>query len=315
MSLVPLVTHRAPDTSLYAAAGAGGGGGQNLVVSTIVMEGSTDPLEITLPANPNDGFSVRQGGANNAIAILTVDESSSGQAEFGIRTLSTIGGNAIPIGRFEMQADGQPTDIARLIYTFDGVGAGNASTIGSINFKIGDLAGDFGGLTLTSESGAGLVIGAGNGYNTTVNGPQTALLPRRQTVNAGTIYVPASGGPIPVTEFSTIAGHAYELYIPQVRIQNEPPGVPSAGAWSDLSVDTTPSVTYLDTFDMASVSTITNDLQISRGYTFIATGTGHVLNATGFNGALSTAMTFGNGAVILRDLGALASMNAATAAP
>lgn len=320
MSLVPNKTHYGgqPDQALFApytVTGGGGGGGQNLVVSTIVMEGSTDPLEITLPVSANDGFSVRQGGVNNAIAILTIDEGSAGQAEFGIRTLSTIGGNAVPIGRFELQADGQPTDQTRLTYTLDTVGAGNASTIGSITFNKGNLAGSFGGVSITSESGAGLVIGAGNGYNITTASVGTALNPRRATAAATNIYVPATGGPVNVTAFSTITGHAYELYIPQMRIQNQPVGVPSAGAWSDLSIDTTPAVTYLDTFDMASVSTIQNDLQISRGYTFVASGTGHALNATGFNGALSTAMTFGNGYVVLRDLGQVSNMSAATNAP
>lgn len=318
MSLVPLKTHVTPTQSLFAAAGSGGGGGggQNLTVSSIVFEGSTDPLEITLVANPNDGFSVRQGGATNPLAILTIDQDNGGQAEFGIRSLSTISGSPFPVGRFE-QTLVPGTNLASLSYTLDATVSGNASTIGAIDFKPGVAGLSFGNVVISSESGvADVSIGAGDGKNVVAGPAQSALIPRRAGTNATNIYVPASGAVQAVAQFSTIASHAYELYIPQVRIQNEPAGAPAAGAWSDLSVDTSPQVTYLDTFDMASVSTVQNDLQMSRAYTFIASAAGHQLSASGsLSNTLSTAMTFGNGTVVLRDLGEVASMPVAINTP
>jgi hypothetical protein len=314
LSLLTQQSYANPSKSYWAASGGGGGGGgQNLVVSTIVMEGSADPLEITLPASANDGFSVRQGGANNPLAILTIDAGSSGQAEFGIRNLSTISGNPVPRGRFEMNL--VPSfDGATLSYTLDTAGSGNASTIGTINFGQSDPPGSGGGIFLGTEKDASLTLGT-NGYQVVTN-TDTALNPRSATTTATNIYVPAAGTTQAVAQFSTIAAHAYELYIPQVRIQNQPAGVPAAGAWSDLSVDTSPQVTYLDTFDMASVSTVQNDLQMSRGYTFVATAAGHQLSATGsLANTLSTAMTFGNGVVFLRDLGTVAAMQPAISAP
>lgn len=316
-TLLPLKTYASAGSALWAAAGSGGGGGgQNLVVSTIVMEGSTDPLEITLPATANDGFSVRQGGATNPLAILTIDAANGGQAEFGIRSLSTISGNPVPRGRFE-QTLVPGTDLATLSYTLDTAGAGNASTIGSVQFKKGDLAGNFGGVVVTGESGLQMNVGGGNGTQVFVGAPATCLIPKKSPVqNSGNIYVPAAGTSQTVTTFSTIAGHVYELYVPQLRVQNQPAGAVQAGAWSDMSIDTSPAVTYLDTFDMASVSTVTNDLQLSRGYTFIATGTGHNMVASGNpSNSLSTAMTFGNAEVLLRDLGQLSGLQSANLAP
>lgn len=318
MSLLDNQTKVNLGTSFFAAAGSGGGGGggQNLTVSSIVFEGSTDPLEITLPATANDGFSVRQGGATNALAILTIDQDNGGQAEFGIRSLSTITGSPFPVGRFEQQLV-PGTNLASLSYTLDATVSGNASTIGAIDFKPGTAGVTFGNVVISSESNeADIVVGAGDGKNVVAGPAQSALIPRRAATTATNIYVPASGAVQAVAQFSTIAAHAYELYIPQVRIQNEPAGAPAAGAWSDLSIDTSPQVTYLDTFDMASVSTIQNDLQMSRAYTFLATAGGHQLSASGsLSNTLSTAMTFGNGAVVLRDLGLVASMPAAINTP
>jgi hypothetical protein len=298
MSLVPLKTHISPDVALFAAlgSGGGGGGGQNLTVSTIVMEGSTDPLEITLPANANDGFSVRQGGAVNPIAILTMDEAGAGQAEFGVRTLSTIAGNT--------SNDGQPTDSATLIYQFDKNVSGTPSTIGSLAFVPG-TAPATGTATLKGEDGTGITVGNSNVIAVPAG---TSLIPAKATVvGSGNIYVPAAGTTVPVAAFSTVAGHAYELYIPNLRIQNEPAGAPTAGAWSALTVDTTPA-SELATFDMASVSTIANDLLLSPVYNFTASGAAHNLQASAsLAGALSTAITITPASIYLRDLGAPAS--------
>jgi len=304
LSLLTQQSYAAPGTSYWATSGSGGGGGQNLTVSTIVFEGSTDPLEITLPAAPNDGFSVRQGGGTNALAILTIDTANAGQAEMGIRSLSTISGNAVPRGRLELQV--QPaTDSASLSYTLDAVGAGNASTIGSVAFTPGTapnagsvvIAGQTGGAGPTSlQVGNGAVVAAPSGSD---------LVNRKAVVLAsGNIYVPAAGTSVNIAQFSTIAGHTYELAIPNLRIQNQPAGVPTAGAWSQLNIPDTAIINYLDTFDMASVSTIGNDLQKCPVYNFTASGTGHTLAANGsLAGALSTAITIAPAFVYLRDMG------------
>jgi hypothetical protein len=302
-SILPLRTFIASGSPLWAAAGSGGGGGggTNLTVSSIVFEGSTDPLEITLPANSNDGFSVRQGGGSNPIAILTVDAANAGQAELGIRSLSTIGGNPVNRGRFEMSLP-PSTDVAQLSYTLDEVGAGNASTIGAIQFKPG-TAPDTGVITLAGEDTQALSIGSG-GVSYGAAGTRLNMF-KAPIQSGGNIYVPASGSTQTVSQFSTVVGHAYELWIPNVRVQNQPAGAPAAGAWSQLVVDVGGGA--LETFDMASVSTIDNDLQKSANYNFVATAAGHNLQALGsLANTVSTAFTI-SPAVYLRDLGAPAN--------
>jgi len=309
MSVLDNQTKANINLALYG--GGGGGGGSNIIASTITLEGSIDPLEITLPASGNDGFSVRQGGANNALAILTIDAGSSGQAEFGIRTLSTISGNPVPRGRFEMNVI-PSADAALLSYTLDAAASGNASTIGSINFGPSDPPGSGGGIAMLTEKAASLTLGT-QGYQIEAN--SGACLNPRSVAPAPNVYVPAAGTTQTVATFSTLAGHYYEMYVPNLRVQNQPAGAPAAGAWSQLNIDSSPTVGYLATFDMASVSTVQNDYQVSPSYTFIASGTGHNLLATGsLSNTLSTALTFG-GAILLRDLGLPAGIQPANAAP
>jgi hypothetical protein len=304
MSLLVNQTQVNADTSFFAAAGSGGGG-TNLVVSTITMDGgSTNPFNISLPAAPLDSFTVRQGGATNPIAILTIDATNPGQAEMGIRSLSTISGNAVSRGRFEMSlAPG--TDLAQLGYILDAAGSGNASTIGAIQFKPGVSPGK-GTTVLTSEDGTSLTVGNGS----VISGPSGVHLDvfKANAVSGGNIYMPAAGTTTPIANFSTIAGHQYELWIPNLRVQNQPAGAPAAGAWTQLTVDGTP-ITYVDIFDMASVSTIQNDLQKAPAYNFYASANSHTLSANGSLGnTLSTAITLDPPIVYLRDLGAPANM-------
>lgn len=304
LSLLTQQSYAAPGTSYWATSGSGGGGGQNLTVSTIVFEGSTDPLEITLPAAPNDGFSVRQGGGTNALAILTIDTANAGQAEMGIRSLSTISGNAVPRGRLELQV--QPaTDGASLSYTLDALGAGVASTIGSVAFAPGTAPGA-GTVKIAGETGAAGPINLTVGNGAVVAAPSGSDLVNRKAAVAsgGNIYVPAAGTTQTIAQFSTIAGHRYELAIPNLRVQNEPAGVPTAGAWCQLTIPDASPITYLDTFDMASVSTIANSLEKAPVYSFVASGTGHTLAANAsLSGALSTAITIAPAQVYLRDMG------------
>lgn len=308
MSVLLKQTFVSPGLEFYGT-GGGGGGGSNITASTITLQGSTDPLEITLPAAPNDGFSVRQGGATNALAILTIDTGNAGQAELGIRSLSTISGNAVPRLRFEQQLI-PGADAAILTANIDTVGAGNTSTIATLAF--GQTNSGNNGLSITTEESASLIIGE-NGYNTVTNS-ETALNPRFIVPVVNT-YVPASGASQTITSFSTIASHYYEMFIPNLRVQNQPAGAPAAGAWATLDVDTAPSVSYLDTFDMASVSTVQNDYQKSPSYIFLASATGHNLVATGsLSNTLSTAITI-NSPIFIRDLGATAAMEQAIAAP
>jgi hypothetical protein len=74
-----------------------------------------------------------------------------------------------------------------------------------------------------------------------------------------------------------------------------------------MTIDTAVATTYLDTFDMASVSTIQNDLQKAAVYSFVASGPNHTISANGnLANTLSTAITvLGKG--YLKDLGAIAS--------
>lgn len=309
MSLLVNQTSVNPTTFYYGSGGGGGGSGSNIVASTITLSGTTDPLEITLPATANDGFSVRQGGVTNPIAILTVDAGNAGQAEFGIRSLSTIGGNPVPRGRFEMTVI-PGLDGAALTYTLDTTGSGNASTIGSVAF--GPTNSGNNGVTIITEESAAMTLGE-NGYQIVTNS-RTGLNPRIVAPTPN-VYVPADGSSQTVASFSTIAGHIYEMVIPNLRVQNEPAGAPAAGAWSQLVVDATPNIAYLDTFNMEFVSTIDNDYQKSPCYCFTASGAGHNLVASGsLANSLSTAMTFG-GNILLRDLGIPSAMLPANIAP
>jgi len=307
MSLLQLKTQVTATNSLFAAAGSGGGGGgggQNLTVSTILMEGSTTPLTITLPANANDGFEVRQGGATGVVAIATIDAANGGSAEVGARTLSTISGNAVIRDRLEL-AVAPGVDTGMLSYTLDTVGAGNASTIGSITFAPG-TAPDAGSVKIAAETGAAGPISLTVANGAVVAAPSGSDLVNRKAAVAsgGNIYVPAAGTSQNIAQFSTIAGHRYELAIPQLRVQNQPAGVPTAGAWSQLVIADATPISYLDTFDMASVSTIANDFQKCPVYTFVASGTGHTLSANAsLSGALSTAITISPAQIYLRDMG------------
>lgn len=123
----------------------------------------------------------------------------------------------------------------------------------------------------------------------------------------GNFYVPPGGASVPLCSFSTLGFHAYQLEVPYLQVQNVPDVAPQAGAWADMSIDTAVKVTYLDTFDMASVSTIANDLQKAPVYTFVASGANHTMSATGnLANTLSTAITLG-GPLYLKDLGLVTS--------
>ena len=161
------------------------------------------------------------------------------------------------------------------------------------------------------DMGAGLAWNAGGGSLvgvSSINGAAYApVITGRFGATSANIYVPAAGTNQTVGSFSTVAGHVYQIEIDSLRIQNQPPGPPAAGAWSAIYVDAN-TATYLDTFDMASVSTIANDLQKSAVYTFRASAAGHNLIAQGLTtNTISTAMTF-PGQMTLRDLGALSGM-------
>lgn len=308
MSLLDNQTKVNAGTSFYATTGGGGGGsGPNPVFSTITLEGS-NAITASLPSAGNDGFEVRNGGAgNNVLVITTIDAGSSGQIEMGARTISTIGGNPVPRGRFEMQMV-PASDSANLSYTLDTVGAGNASTIGVISFVPGTAPGA-GTVVIKGENangGGSLTIGNGS----VIAAPSGAHLEcfKATVANSGNIYMPAAGTTTPIANFSTIAGHQYELWIPNLRVQNEPAGAPAAGAWTQLTIDGTP-ITYVDIFDMAAVSTIQNDLQKAPAYNFYASGASHTLSANGsLANTLSTAITINPPVVYLRDLGAPANM-------
>jgi hypothetical protein len=290
--------------SFFAPAGSSGGGsGSNIVASTITLAGSADPLEITLNTSVNDGFAVRTGGATNPIAIVTIDAANAGRAEFGVRSLSTIAGNPFSRGRFEMNII-PSTDLAQLSYTLDANNSGNPSTIGSIQFKKG-TAPTTGTVVIAGEDGTALTVG----NNSVISAPTGVHLDvfKAGVEAGGNIYVPAAGTTQNIASFSTIAGHAYELWLPNLRIQNQPAGAPAVGSWCQLTVDTA-SIAYCDTFDMASVSTIANDLQKTPAYNFTASGNSHTLQASGsLANTLSTALTISPASVYLRDLGAVAN--------
>ena len=161
------------------------------------------------------------------------------------------------------------------------------------------------------DMGAGFTWAAGNGALvgvSSVNGAAyVPIVTGKFGATTTNIYVPAAGTNQTVGSFSTVAGHLYQIEIDSLRVQNQPPGPPVAGAWSALYVDAN-TATYLDTFDMASVSTIANDLQKSPVYTFRASAAGHNLIAQGIlTNTISTAMTF-PGLMTLRDLGAITNM-------
>lgn len=297
MSVYLRQTIASPGLALYGSGGGGGGGGGDLIASTITLEGS-NAITATLASSPNDGFEVRNGGGGgNVVVVTTIDENNAAQAEMGIRTLSTIGSNVVPIGRFEMQADGVPTDLASLVYTLDKAASGTPSTIGRIDFKPG-TAPNKGTVVIAAEDGTNFTVGDGNAFT----GAGSSLQPTKAAALANS-YVPAAGTTQTLASFSTIAGHTYELWLPNLRVQNQPASAPAAGAWCQLTVDTS-NIAYCDTFDMASVFVIQNDLQKTPSYNFTASAAGHNLQATGsLSNTVSTAISINPAAVYLRDLG------------
>jgi len=310
MSVLPNLTFTAPGAPLYGSGGGGGGG--DITVSSITMTGNY-PLSATLTSSPNDGFEVRNGGGgSNVVVITTIDENNGAQAEMGIRTLSTIAGNTSNVGRFEMTMDGLPSDVAALSYTFDKAVSGNASTIGAITFTPGNGSNAAGSVAIKTETGGGGAASLQIG-NYQVIGNSLACLNPRINVPTTNVYVPAAGTTQTVASFSTIASHVYEVFIPNIRVQNQPAGAPAAGAWSQIGMDV--GAGAFDTFDMASISTIQNDYNGSRNYCFQATAAGHNLQCLGsLSNTLSTAFTFSQYCYI-RDLGAPVNMLSTSNAP
>ena len=174
----------------------------------------------------------------------------------------------------------------------------NASGSSTINLAIDN------NITAVTSAGISTNVLSANAINDSVAKTQKASV-----VGTGNFYVPAAGTTQTLAQFSTTAGHLYQLEVPFLRVQNQPPGVPAVGAWADITIDTT-QPTYCDTFDMASVSTIANDLQKSAVWAFTATAAGHNLQANGFlTNTLSTAITIGGGGLVfLQDLGAVTNM-------
>lgn len=268
----------------------GGGSGSNIVASTITLDGSSAPFTATLPSGSNDGFEIRQGGGgSNVIAVATIDINSPAQAEFGVRTISSTS----VIGRFEMDVV-PTTNLASLNYNL------NNSTLGGLD------------ILPTSATVYGMKDTSGGANNSLVFPAFTSsivvkpsgldLVPKKTAASNTNFYLPPSGSSN-ITSFSTIANHYYSLSIPFFVTAVEPPGPPTAGSWLSLSIDTSPGVSYLDTFDLASVSTVGNDMRCSRTYSFIASAANHTMTATALNPTLSTLVEIPLG-MILQDLGA-----------
>lgn len=276
MSLLPGLTYSAPGVTLYGGGGGGGGGG-DLVASTITLTG-VNPISATLTSNPNDGFEVRNGGGgSNVVTATTIDAGNPNQAEMGIRTLSTISTVVTLIDRFEMTSVPGTLDANLTHYN-------QTSTLAQIDMPAN------GSLTLN-----GLPAASGGAANSIAILPYTSSivvkpsnrdLVAKQNPNGVNGYLPP-GGSSNLLQFSTIAGHLYQMAVPFFVTAVEPVGAPAAGSWLSLDVDTTPAVSYLDTFDLASVSTVANDFRCSRVYSFVASAAGHNLSAT-TNNNLST---------------------------
>lgn len=284
MSLLPQLTFSAPGVPLYG--GGGGGGGSNITASTITLSGSTAPITATLPSGSNDGFEVRQGGGgSNVIAVATIDINNPSQAEFGVRSISST----TVIGRFEM--DLVPTSgLASLNYQL------NNSTLGGLDIQPGSV--NLYGQPASSGGAGNAIVLEGAVSSITVK-PSGRDLVAKQNPNGVNIYL-APGGSSNLLQFSTIAGHIYQVGVPFFATAVEPVGAPAAGSWLTLDVDTAPAVSYLDTFDLASVSTVANDFRCSRVYNFIASGAGHNLSAT-TNNNLSTLVEMKG--VFIEDMG------------
>lgn len=289
MSLLPNLTFSAPGVPLYGG-GGGGGSGSNIVASTITLDGSTQPFTATLPSGSNDGFEIRQGGGgSNVIAVATIDINNPAQAEFGVRSISSTS----VIGRFEM--DLTPSlGVASLNYNF------NNSTVGALNMSAATGNVELAALASANGGAGNSILLGGTTSSITVKPVGLDLIPKKTNASNTAFYLPPNGSSN-ITSFSTIANHYYTLAVPFFVTAVEPPVQPSAGAWLSLSLDTSPGVSYLDTFDLASVSTVANDFRCGRVYTFVASAANHTMTATASN-SISTLVEIPQG-MILQDLG------------
>lgn len=280
-------------TAFYFSSGGGGGSGSNIIASTITLEGSAAPITATLPSGSNDGFEVRQGGGgnNNVVIVGTIDAASSGQIEFGARVLSTTNVYA----RYEMDLT-PSANLASLNYQQNG------STIGFVNFDGANNLTTIGSLP-ASSGGAGNSITFSGAASTIVVKPSGHdLVPKKILASNTNFYLPPSGSSN-IAQFSTIAGHVYSLGIPFFVTAVEPVAAPTGGSFLSLDIDTSPGISYLDTYDLAQVSTVGNDMRTCRQYCFVASANGHTLSATALNPTLSTLVEIPVG-MWLQDLGA-----------
>jgi hypothetical protein len=285
MSLLPGLTFSAPGVTLYGG-GGGGGSSSNIVASTITLDGSSAPFTATLPSGSNDGFEIRQGGGgSNVVVVATVDINNPSQAEFGVRSISSTS----VVGRFEMDLT-PSSGLASLNYQLYG------STLGGFDIGVGSAT-LYGQTSATGGAGNAIVL-EGLLSSIKVNPCGRDLVPKKSLLGAN-FYLPPAGSSN-ITSFSTIAGHAYSMALPAFVAAVEPETAPAAGSWLSLDVDTAPSVSYLDTFDLASVSTVGNDFRCSRMYNFVASSSNHTLSVT-TNNNISTLVECGR--FVIEDLG------------
>jgi hypothetical protein len=268
MSLLPGLTYSAPGVPIYGGGGGGGGGGSTITTSTISASTgffSTITME-------GDGVNTGLFMEGNSIQMTTNAETAAiGGAGFAWNPVTS---NLIIQTPSTCQLSLQ-TDKGNGVFITDDEITVNRPLYGDAGIYTGVL-------TLSSLNTANLTMN--------INPIGTDLIPKR--IDGPTSqYVPPTGQLICAT-FSTVPGCVYEIGCPYFVTAVQPVAAPSAGAALTIAVDTTP-IAYLDTFDLASVSTVANDFRCCRNYTFIANANGHNLLANNTATNVSSLAEFG----------------------
>jgi len=300
MSLLPLATFSAAGVPLYGS-GGGGGGGSNQTISTIVAPaggilGISGELYIFSKGfgNSNTGFEVYNGGGNTTNALADFDAGAGGQGAIGVRGYSTISGSQTIDSLLTVTLDAARNGVMKLQHEFNGV-----STLGSVVLN-NDGTASINALPAAS-GGAGTQIVLSPTASTITFGPQQAIACHSKIPISTNTYVPQAGTTQAMGNFTSIAGHVYDIRLP-VRV--DAVTAPAAGDWCVITTDTATAPVALATFDLVQVSSVANQYETHLCGTVIASGATTTLLAEGkLSAGTSTAITVTGSSAWVRDLG------------
>ena len=290
MSLVPLATHRTPDTSLYAALGAGGGGGGG-------------------------------GGSFSTINVSTIDLQANGDVNgTGSINLNIVGAGSWSLVSTTSALDGTTAATAQVMSSSDNTklwefvlpndGKAYVSTSAASISYLNPIIHNFGGGSLAQVSTLSVSSINGSSYPPVATQQAVTISP-----NNILTYIRGSSDAVLFTLPSQTAQHSYRIEFP-VKIQGwnatdglTPSYAPAAQDFISFypqgNVVGSPAPVFT-TLQMAQISSINNDWEgvVSGVWKTTATGAQTIQAATTLSAPYSTSVEIGSFGYVT-DLGAI----------